>query len=158
VDMCQAEYILCMLSSVLPPSLSDNIVLLGYLKDQEFVDYLYAADIIMVLTDWNHTLLCGAYEGLAVDKPLILSNKKDLISYFSSGVIPTENKAESISESIKTAIDNYNLFKEQIKKLKIELTLDWQIKFSKVCKLINAIEEDKEGGSTDDNMHKMYSA
>jgi glycosyltransferase involved in cell wall biosynthesis len=119
-------------------SLPQNVVLLGYLTDADYIDYLYAADALVVLSEWEHTLLCGAYEGVALEKPLILSNKKDLLSYFRSGVIPSRNDAVSIAKAIKLSIENRRLLTVEIKALKKELSLNWQNKFDALSQLIES--------------------
>ena len=119
-------------------SLPQNVVLLGYLSDSDYIDYLYAADALVVLSEWEHTLLCGAYEGVALEKPLILSNKKDLLSYFRSGVIATRNDAVSIAKAIKLSIENEAILTREIKALKNELSINWQNKFDALNQLIES--------------------
>ena len=80
-----------------------NVILTGYISDDTFAGMLYACDIVMVLTYRENCLLCGAYEGEAVGKPLILSNTNTLKDYFRKGSIYTENDAISIRNAIHLA-------------------------------------------------------
>jgi len=120
-------------------SLPANLVLLGYLNDTDYVDHLYSADALLVLSEWEHTLLCGAYEGVSVEKPLILSNKKDLLNYFRSGAIATENDANSIAEAVETSVEKRTLLSKQIKTLRNELSKNWQNKFDSLNQLIESM-------------------
>lgn len=110
--------------------LPSNVVLLGYVSDQDYIDYMFAVDIVVVLTNWEHTLLCGAYEAVCAEKPLILSDKEDLLTYFNRGVVKTKNIATDIATAIQCAIKEEQELKKEIKNLKAELSEKWQEKFS----------------------------
>lgn len=120
-----------------------NVIMLGYIPDEDYFDYMYAADGVIVLTTWDHTLLCGAYEAINAGKPLVLSDKEDLIRYFNKGVIKTENNPESISQAIKDIIIKKRDLEKEIRILKQELTEDWQVKFKKVKEAIETILQEK---------------
>jgi glycosyltransferase involved in cell wall biosynthesis len=120
-------------------TLPQNLVMLGYLPDDEYIDYLYAADAVIALTTWEHTLLCGAYEAVAAGKPLIISNKSDLIGYFNKGVIPVENTTQSLAQAMRCMIEEKQVRAKEIITLKTELNEDWKVKYSKVYETINAL-------------------
>lgn len=84
-------------------SLPDNVVLTGFIAEQQFNALLFMCDAVMVLTTRDNCLLCGAYEGVAAGKPLLLSNTRALRNYFSKGAVYVENTADSIAEGIRTA-------------------------------------------------------
>jgi glycosyltransferase involved in cell wall biosynthesis len=118
---------------------SDNLVLLGYLSDDDYLDYLFAVDAVIVLTTWDYTLLCGAYEAVAAEKPLILSNKKDLVNYFNKGVLKTENNMSDIALSINNVIKERPTLTKEIQRLKFELNNNWILKFNSVQNTINSM-------------------
>lgn len=102
-------------------SLPENITLTGFLSDHRYEDLLVACDAIMVLTKRDDCLVCGAYEGVAVEKPMILSNTKALVEYFNKGCIYTDNSALDIEQQIRELIDNYDKLALETKSLKKEL-------------------------------------
>jgi hypothetical protein len=106
-----------------------NIVFTGFLNEKDYQSLLYCADVLIALTTQEHTLLCGAYEGVSLLKPLIISNKNDLRNYFYKGVVATNNNSNSISKSIITALENYDLLKKDIIELYSELKSDWELRF-----------------------------
>lgn len=118
-------------------NLPENISLIGYVPDQVYFNYLHSVDAVIVLTDSEHTLTCGAYEGVAAGKPLILSNKRDLIGYFRKGVVPTENDGISLSHAIRGVVSDCDRLRQEIAELRLELAWDWKEKFKG---LVNAIE------------------
>ena len=91
-----------------------NIVFTGFLSDKEYESLLCSCDTVMVLTTRDDCLVCGAYEGISVDKPLILSNTKALREYFNLGVTYTGNGSEDIAESIYRAKTDMNNLKEEV--------------------------------------------
>ena len=61
---------------------------------------LFSVDAVMVLSTAIHTMLCGCYEALGAEKPLITSNQIVLREYF-SGAVFVENTTIGISNGIK---------------------------------------------------------
>jgi len=110
--------------------LPQNLVLTGYLSEQQFVDILFEADVIMDLTTAEWCLVCGGHEALAAEKPFITSNKKVLTAYFYKGAIFTENNAEVIAKAIEKALFLKNKLKDEVKELKKEKMEEWYKKFN----------------------------
>lgn len=102
------------------PDLPKNVTLTGYISDSEYENLLASCDAIMVLTKRDNCLVCGAYEGVAVEKPMILSRTKALVNYFSKGCIYTDNTEQDIESSIVNVLSNHEHLLSEIKKLKLE--------------------------------------
>jgi glycosyltransferase involved in cell wall biosynthesis len=123
-----------------------NIRLTGFLTETDYVDYLYAADAVIVLTQWDHTLLCGAYEAVAAEKPIILSDKDDLLAYFRHGTVKVQNSAQSIAAAINETIRRKDFLTKEIVALKSKLNQKWDEKFDKVRYRISKMcENDRKG-------------
>ena len=52
----------------------DNVFFTGFVTYDKYVSLLHYVDAIIVLTNRDKTMLSGAYEAMAVEKPLITSN------------------------------------------------------------------------------------
>ena len=91
-----------------------NITFTGYLERDDYLNLLASADLIIVLTLRENCLLCGAYEALFFEKPLILSRKNALIDYFGDAAIYCENRAEDIAEKVLWAKNNMGIMKGKI--------------------------------------------
>jgi glycosyltransferase involved in cell wall biosynthesis len=76
---------------------------LGFLPTIEYYAYLLSASVVMDLTTVEDCLVCGAYEALAVKKPLILSKTTALSEYFGNAVVLTDNTSEGIRQSVRSA-------------------------------------------------------
>jgi len=122
--------------SKLANKLPQNIIFTGFLEEREYQSLLVSADIVMVLTTQEHTLTCGAYEGVALGKPLIVSNTNAMRDYFGAGVEYTDPDRAAIKKSLTKCIDKIELCENNIKMLRSELDENWRIRFTELCKLI----------------------
>jgi len=109
-------------------SAPENIVFTGFLNDQDFINMLFSAEVIMVLTTAEACMLCGCYEAVAAEKPLITSNKQALKDYF-TGAVFVENDQIGISNGIKLVLSDLNKYKDNILTLKDKLQNKWMYQF-----------------------------
>jgi glycosyltransferase involved in cell wall biosynthesis len=116
----------------LPP----NIVFTGFLTEENYMRLLKSSDIIVVLTKQEYTLTCGAYEGLSVGKPMVLSNTTTIKEYFNKGVIYVDPTVESIYNGIVRANYDKEKLTKEIDMLKIFLRADWMKKYEKLKNII----------------------
>jgi len=80
-----------------------RISLTGYLSDSDYEQLLHNSDLIIDLTTMDNCLVCGAYEALAIEKPMILSDDPVNRDLFPCAVL-TKNDALSIANAIKNAM------------------------------------------------------
>ena len=85
-------------------------------------------DAVMVLTKRSKTLLCGCYEALMLEKPIITSNFEVLQDAFNKGTIFVDNSVPQIVNAIKKVQSNYWKLKEEITYLKEEKNNEWNTK------------------------------
>ena len=84
-------------------ALPANVRLTGWLTDDEYAALLRAADTVMCLTTHDHTMQRGAYEAMALDKPLITSNWELLRKTFYNGTIHVDAAAKDIARAVNQA-------------------------------------------------------
>ena len=101
-----------------------NVSLTGFLPKENYYTLLNSADAIMVLTNQDNCMLCGAYEAVTLEKPLILSNKKVLTEYFKATF--TENDANSIAKAIRKTLNNKTNMKLEAIEAKKNIQNKWQ--------------------------------
>jgi len=80
-----------------------HVELLGYVPESDYYGHLFSSQVVVDLTEHEACLVCGAYEAMEAGKPLVLSMKRALQEYFTSGTVFTENKAEEIAAAVKRA-------------------------------------------------------
>lgn len=81
-----------------------NVTLAGFLDDAAYVDLLAAADLVVVLTDRDDTLLSGAWEAIALARPLVLSGTRALRETFGDAVTYVEPESAAIAAGIDVAL------------------------------------------------------
>ena len=111
-----------------------NVHFTGFLSEEEYSKTLQESDAIMVLTTRDYTLLCGGYEALSLEKPIITSNKKPLKEYFFKGAVFTNNDTKSIISSTKKVYRNITILRKEITELKITKEIEWNYKLKMLVK------------------------
>lgn len=95
----------------LPPSFREslpaNVRLTGFLSEEDYWSLLASSDLIMDLTTMEDCLVCGAYEGLAAGKPLLLSDNRASVALFHDAALFTDNSVDSLARSVTDARTRY---------------------------------------------------
>ena len=89
-------------SGEIPP----NVRLTGFLPDSEYWQLLAQATVVCDLTLKPDCIVCGAYEALAVGKPMVLSDNPATRELFGPAAILTGNGAGEIAAALRKAIDH----------------------------------------------------
>lgn len=107
--------------SPLPP----HVRLTGFLSDAAYADLLRSADVLVDLTSAENCLLCGAYEAVALEKPLVTSDTRALREYFRLGTVYARHDPQSLASAIAYAMSNAARLSEEMRVLKRELSVSW---------------------------------
>jgi glycosyltransferase involved in cell wall biosynthesis len=70
------------LADELRTRLPQQVTLTGFLPEHDYWNLLASCDAVMDLTTMDNCLVCGGYEALALDKPLILSRNEASVRTF----------------------------------------------------------------------------
>ena len=97
----------------------------GFLPEQEYCDLLGSSDFIIDLTLMENCLVCGAYEGVALAKPLILSDNRAVREYFHKGVVYVDDTIEGMVRGLDETLDHLDSLRIDIKCLRKELMDEW---------------------------------
>jgi len=115
-----------------------DIIFTGFVPNSVYETLLCESDLVVVLTDKDLILNCGAYEALSLNKPLILSNTKTLKSYFGGpGIIYVNNSRLDILGGINEALPSLDVMKSNIVERRKEIDKDWQSKKDDLMSLIH---------------------
>lgn len=88
-----------------PRELPPNVRFTGFLLDDRFWLLLARANVICDLTLKPDCLVCGAYEAVAVGKPMVLSDNAPTREVFGSAAILTDNDPSDIARALRTALE-----------------------------------------------------
>lgn len=115
---------------------SQNVVFTGFLEKDDYVRLLDDSDAVMALTTRDGTLLAGAYEAVALEKPLITSNRGPLVRYFDKGAIHVDNSAKEIISAVKAVPQKKRQMNREMRLLKEEKIRNWEAAFAKFKSII----------------------
>jgi glycosyltransferase involved in cell wall biosynthesis len=118
----------------------DNVDFLGFLAEDAYQSALGSAELILVLTNNDHTLTCGAYEAVTLGKPMVLSDTRAIRDYFVKGAEYCKTDAGSISQALLKAIENRDRLQAESIELKTELETSWQLEFQKLMDIVSTLE------------------
>lgn len=115
-----------------------NAILTGFLPEEKYQEQLASSDLIIIITTFEYTLTCGAYEAVTLEKPMLLGTTKTIRDYFNKGALYTALTPEELAENIRKALDERDRLELEVKQLKLELLGDWNKKFAIVCERIKS--------------------
>jgi len=128
-----------------PSNLPSNVVLTGFVPDKDYQNLLRSVDIVMVLTEKEECMVCGAYEAVAAGKPLILSDRKVLREYFNRGTVFTKNNREALADAIRLAITRRYDLQKEIRFLKAVRNAEWKRQWNSLSEKISSWIQKNKG-------------
>jgi glycosyltransferase involved in cell wall biosynthesis len=108
----------------------------GYLKDAEFIDLITKSSCVVVLTTEESCLMSGAYEALAAEVPMVLSDTKALRDFFGESAIYCENSAASIACAVRRAILKSSQLRQASAELKKKRSGEFEILATAMVEII----------------------
>ncbi|MHB8711800.1 MAG: glycosyltransferase [Trichloromonadaceae bacterium] len=109
-----------------------NYELTGFTSEEVFKKTLNSVDAVMVFTKHEYTLTCGAYEGIAVGKPIIVSNTSAIREYFKHGAIYCDMSAESIKNGVIECFSRYEEIVKELEDYRIVMEMEWAKRFKQI--------------------------
>lgn len=80
---------------------SANVKFTGFLAESDYWMLLKTCDLVIDLTLKPDCLVCGAYEAIAVRKPVILTDSTASRTWFGEAAIYVDNDADSIERAVR---------------------------------------------------------
>ncbi len=119
---------------------SGNIIATGYLDYQNYVTLISGARCLVVLTTDEGCLLSGAYEGLAVGVPMVLSDTKSLRDFFSISAVYCKHSPEEIATAIRSVLKNYEEMKTGLLRVRESRRHEFESRLNEITDTVTAIE------------------
>lgn len=120
----------------LPADLPANVTLCGFLPETDYLALLNRADVLVDLTSMENCLVCGAYEAVALEKPLVTSDTRALRAYFRRGTVFAGHTPEALAAAIRAALDTQDVLREEMRCLRRELDHSWQCDFAALAAIV----------------------
>ena len=116
-----------------------NCHLTGYLTYEQYVGLLRGVDMVMDLTNQDHTLLMGGFEAVSLGKPFITSDWPVLRNYFSLGTVHVPNTVAGVLDGVRHLQREQQTLQQGILCLHKQLQAEWE---KKVAELEHLLPED----------------
>jgi glycosyltransferase involved in cell wall biosynthesis len=107
-----------------------NVRFTGFLPESSYLELLQGAAIVMDLTSREDCLVCGAYEAVALGKPLVTSDTKALRDYFCFGTVYVKHDPAAIAEGIRRALTDRAQLVSGMAALKHRLNDSWDREYA----------------------------
>jgi len=114
-----------------------NVSFLGFVAEKVYWGCLRSCHIVMDLTKRSDCLVCGAYESVSLDKPIILTDSPVNRELFRIGCVYTHPYIRSIVEAINYAETNYEELIVGIRTLHDILDKEWEERKKGLFTLLN---------------------
>lgn len=110
---------------------------MGYVSATEFYSRLAESQIVVDLTGRENCLVCGAYEAMALEKPLVTSNTIALRGYFTGGTIFVDHEAQDVAAGVRLAYERKRQLQREIRDWKKQIANDNTRKIEAIRLLLN---------------------
>lgn len=105
----------------------ENVRWLGFVSEQDYWGTMSAVDVVLTLTTQDHTLQCGAYEGVSVGVPLVFADHAAMRTHFHKGAVPTVLTPQDLASALVDAIADNARLRTEVSDLKQELMRQWEL-------------------------------
>jgi glycosyltransferase involved in cell wall biosynthesis len=105
----------------------ENFVVTGFLSDEDYFKLMASVDCVMAISRWPGTLCCGAYEGVALGKPVILNDEAVTKEYFSSGAVYTNSSADDLEQQMRFVADNRAELTARVAEFRERSSVAWDL-------------------------------
>jgi glycosyltransferase involved in cell wall biosynthesis len=116
----------------LPP----NVRFPGYLVEKMYWQFLAQSRVICDLNLKPDCLVCGAYEGLALAKPLVLSDNPATREIFGRAAVLTSNEPEDIANALRTALEQGDELAANAAEVRETFRAQWQLQSAEAWNII----------------------
>jgi len=103
-----------------------NVRFTGFLIDADYWKLLRDCDVVLDLSTMNNCLVCGAYEGLATGRPLILTDTSVARQLFTGPTVFTGNSAPEIAGAVFQCINEYRALSAAVDPARRTLSALWE--------------------------------
>lgn len=106
--------------------LPSNVQLTGFLPDPAYWKLLAQSRVVCDLTLKPDCLVCGAYEALALAKPMVLSDNPATRQIFGPAAILTGSTPGEIAEALRKALEQREQLEMKARELRQSFPARWQ--------------------------------
>lgn len=114
------------LSDDVKVNLPPNVELTGFLPEETYWSLMNSSDVVLDLTLMPDCLVCGAYEALSLDKPMILSESPAAKELFSDACLLTKPEAKAIAKAVRVARATSVEMNRAVPEVAVRFVTEWK--------------------------------
>jgi glycosyltransferase involved in cell wall biosynthesis len=119
---------------------SARVRLSGFVSDAEYVQMLETARVVVDLTTREDCLVCGAYEALALGRPLVVSDSRALRELLKDGAAFAANEPAAIARAIVEVSQSEHEWAARCAARREAYILEWR---HAATELLNQVDRDR---------------
>jgi len=127
--------------NILKQCFSSNVVITGFLPQKKYDQLLASSDLIIDFTTLEWCLVCGAYEAIVLEKPLITSNTNALQGLLKDCAVYSNHDPGDIASKIQQVLNNKDFYSNKMNKFKKKYAMLWRNDFKKLLMIIKSLEK-----------------
>lgn len=116
-----------------------NVKFLGFLDDSTYWQAMADAHVVLDLTLMPDCLVCGAYEAVAIGRPMILSDTEAQRAHFRDAARYTIPEKDAIADCLGKLREDYAIAVDQVKRRREEMTREWRLSADRVAECIKSL-------------------
>ncbi|HEX4674862.1 MAG TPA: glycosyltransferase [Steroidobacteraceae bacterium] len=116
---------------------TERVELSGFVSEPDYLALLAGARVIVDLTTREDCLVCGAYEALALGRPLVVSDSQALRELLREGAVFARNAPEDIARAVAEASRDELQWSARCAARRDSYSLEWKVA---AARLLGAIE------------------
>lgn len=112
---------------------SANVTFTGYLAESEYWALLRSCDVVVDLSLMPDCLVCGAYEAIAVRRPVIVTDSVTSRMWFREAAIYTQNDADAIEKVLRDVRDRPQYWTSRVVDATPVIERAWEERGAALC-------------------------
>lgn len=105
-----------------------NVQFTGFLAETDYWMLLRDSGAVLDLTEMPDCLVCGAYEAVAVERPLILTDSTAARDWFGDAAVYVRNEAASVARAVRELAGNRATWDQRAQAARVRISNAWRLR------------------------------
>jgi glycosyltransferase involved in cell wall biosynthesis len=114
-----------------------GVKLSGFVSHADYLRMLERARVVVDLTTREDCLVCGAYESLALGRPLVVSDTRALRALLRDAGVYTQNRSAELAGAIQSAASGHAALESRCDERREQFIVEWRAFASRLAELVS---------------------
>lgn len=116
-----------------------NFVMTGFLPDDEYFALMGRVDGVIAVSTRPGTLCCGAYEGVSMGKPIVVSGSAITRDYFAEGAVYTDGTADSLEACFREMLAARERLTSEVRAFRERSAAAWEQRLAALLRQVDRL-------------------